>query len=100
MLLFSRRRIPAAVACLAVYAISGLVGLGHYTVAGPTDMPWWRQLHVTADIAWRYPPQVLDHPHIRARRSTGQSKRELLTAVAGEHVGGAQLTSPGASLPA
>jgi len=51
LLLFSRRRIPAAVACLAVYAISGLVGLGHYTVAGPTDMPWWRQLHVTADIA-------------------------------------------------
>ncbi len=41
---------PAA-ACLAVYSLSGLVGLGHYTVAGATDMVWWRQAHVVADIA-------------------------------------------------
>ena len=32
--------------------MSGLVGLGHYTVAGGTDIPWWRQLHVLADIAY------------------------------------------------
>ena len=40
---------PAAV-CLAAYSLSGLVGLGHYTVAGATDMVWWRQAHVVADI--------------------------------------------------
>ncbi len=40
---------PAAV-CLAVYSLSGLVGLGHYTVAGATEMVWWRQAHVIADI--------------------------------------------------
>ncbi len=51
LVLFTRRRVPSAAACLAVYSISGLVGLGHYTVAGATDMPWWRQLHVVADIA-------------------------------------------------
>jgi hypothetical protein len=51
LVLFARRRIPAALACLAVYSISGLVGLGHYTVPGATDMPWWRQLHVVTDIA-------------------------------------------------
>jgi hypothetical protein len=49
--LFARQRIAAAAACLAVYSVSGLVGLGHYTVAGATDMPWWRQLHVIVDIA-------------------------------------------------
>ncbi len=48
---FVRRRITPAAACLAVYSMSGLVGLGHYTVPGATDMAWWRQLHVVADIA-------------------------------------------------
>jgi hypothetical protein len=50
LLLYARGRIRAAAACLAVYAGSGLVGIGHYTVPGATDMPWWRQLHVVADI--------------------------------------------------
>ncbi|HEV2075256.1 MAG TPA: hypothetical protein VGR10_03375 [Thermoleophilaceae bacterium] len=49
--LFARRRFGPAAVALAVYSISGLVGLGHYTVPGATDMPWWRQLHVVADIA-------------------------------------------------
>lgn len=48
---FTRGRIAAAAACLAVYSASGLVGFGHYTVPGATDMPWWRQLHVVTDIA-------------------------------------------------
>ena len=46
----TRARLAAAAACLAVYSGSGLVGLGHYTVAGATDMVWWRQAHVIADI--------------------------------------------------
>ena len=51
LVLFARGRISAAAVCLAVYSISGLVGLGHYAVPGATDMPWWRQLHIVADIA-------------------------------------------------
>lgn len=49
--LFARGRVCAAALSLAVYSTSGLVGIGHYTVAGATDMPWWRQAHVVADIA-------------------------------------------------
>ncbi len=51
LVLFHRGRVAAAAACLAVYAGSGLVGLGHYAVPGATGMPWWRHAHVVADIA-------------------------------------------------
>ena len=47
---FVRGRITAAAVAIAVYSGSGLVGLGHYTVPGATDMVWWRQAHVVADI--------------------------------------------------
>ena len=48
-----RKQGPTTVALLllAFYSGSGLVGLGHYTVPGATDMPVWRQAHVVADIA-------------------------------------------------
>ena len=48
--LLRRSRVTAAAACLALYSGSGLVGVGHYTVAGATSMPWWRQAHIVADI--------------------------------------------------
>jgi hypothetical protein len=48
--LLTRARVTAAAMCLAVYSGSGLVGFGHYTVSGATDMVWWRQAHVIADI--------------------------------------------------
>jgi hypothetical protein len=48
--LLRRGRTTAAAICLALYSGSGLVGLGHYTVPGATDMPWWRQAHIVADI--------------------------------------------------
>ena len=51
LVLFARRRVGAAAACLAAYSVSGLVGFGHYTVPGATGMPWWRQAHIVADIA-------------------------------------------------
>ena len=47
---FLRGRLRPAAVLLAVYSGSGLVGLGHYTVPGAEDMPWWRHAHVTADI--------------------------------------------------
>lgn len=49
--LFVRGWIAAAAVAIAVYSGSGLVGFLHYAVPGATDMPWWRQAHVVADIA-------------------------------------------------
>jgi hypothetical protein len=48
----SHRRGAHALAAvsLGVYSLSGLIGLGHYTVPGATEMVWWRQAHVLADI--------------------------------------------------
>lgn len=51
VVLYLRGRVVPAVACLAAYSVSGLIGIGHFTVEGAADMPWWRQLHVAADIA-------------------------------------------------
>jgi hypothetical protein len=50
LVLFLRRRLVPAVVCLSLYSGSGLIGVGHYTVPGALDMPWWRQAHVVADI--------------------------------------------------
>ena len=48
--LLSRGRVAAAAVSIALYSGSGLVGFAHYAVPGATDMPWWRQAHVVADI--------------------------------------------------
>ena len=46
-----RGRVVPAVVGLAFYSVSGLIGIGHYTVPGALDMPLWRQARVAADIA-------------------------------------------------
>ena len=48
--LWRRRSIVPASVALTAYSVSGLIGVGHYTVPGATDMVWWRQAHVVADI--------------------------------------------------
>jgi hypothetical protein len=48
--LWFRRSILGAAAAFASYSLSGLVGIGHYTVEGATAMPLWRQAHVVIDI--------------------------------------------------
>lgn len=48
--LLSRGRVAGAAVAIALYSGSGLVGFGHYVVPGATDMVWWRQAHVVADI--------------------------------------------------
>ena len=48
--LWFRGSITAAAVALTGYSVSGLIGFGHYTVSGATDMVWWRQTHVVADI--------------------------------------------------
>lgn len=47
---FRRGEVRKASLCLAVYAGSGLVGFVHYSVAGATDLVWWRQTHIVIDI--------------------------------------------------
>jgi hypothetical protein len=49
--LFLRGRVAPAVVMIALYSGSGLIGIGHYLVPGATNMVWWRQAHVVADIA-------------------------------------------------
>lgn len=44
-------RIRRGSALLAVYSLSGLVGIGHYTEPAAGDMAWWRHLHIAVDIA-------------------------------------------------
>ncbi|NYI45583.1 hypothetical protein BJ993_002663 [Nocardioides aromaticivorans] len=51
LLLWFRRHITTSAVFLTAYSVSGLIGIGHYTVAGATDMVWWRQTHVVLDIA-------------------------------------------------
>ncbi|MBO9533347.1 MAG: hypothetical protein J7513_10275 [Solirubrobacteraceae bacterium] len=41
---------PRAALLLGGYSGSGLIGILHYSAAGATSMPWWRQLHIVADI--------------------------------------------------
>ena len=47
---FLRGRITAAAVAIAIYSGSGLVGFGHYAAPGATDLVWWRQTHIVADI--------------------------------------------------
>ncbi len=68
-----RRRVLPAVVGLAVYSVSGLIGIGHYTVPGAGDMPWWRHVHVVADIVLGLAILVLAALlFVRNRDRTGQ----------------------------
>ena len=51
LLLWFRRHITTSAIFLTGYSVSGLIGIGHYTVPGAGDMVWWRQAHVVVDIA-------------------------------------------------
>ena len=48
--LFRRGQVRRASAFLAVYSVSGIIGIGHYSADGMTDAVRWRQAHVIADI--------------------------------------------------
>jgi len=51
VLLLRRGVSMLALALLALYSGSGLVGIGHFLVPGAFSMPWWRQTHVALDFA-------------------------------------------------
>jgi hypothetical protein len=49
--LYRRGQVRRGSMLLAVYSISGLVGLAHYTAPGMSELAWWRHLHIWVDIA-------------------------------------------------
>ena len=49
-LLYRRGQIREGSALLAVYSISGLIGIGHYTASGMSELAWWRHVHIGIDI--------------------------------------------------
>lgn len=48
--LYRRGPSPLAALLIAAYSGSGLIGFLHYSVDGAFGMPWWRHVHVVADI--------------------------------------------------
>ena len=49
--LYRRGQVRRGSMLLAVYSISGLVGLAHYTAPGMSELAWWRHAHIWIDIA-------------------------------------------------
>jgi hypothetical protein len=47
---YRRGQIRQGSALLAVYSISGLIGIGHYTASGMSELAWWRHVHIAADF--------------------------------------------------
>lgn len=74
-LLFRRGVFTAALALLALYSGSGLVGLGHFAAEGAWDMPVLRLAHIVADIALGIAilAFVLHCARLRARTGPGPS---------------------------
>ena len=48
--LYRRGDIRLGSALLAVYSISGLIGIGHYTASGMSELAWWRHVHIGVDF--------------------------------------------------
>ena len=49
-LLYRRGQIRAASGLLAVYSLSGLIGIGHYSAPGMSELAPWRHVHIGVDI--------------------------------------------------
>lgn len=50
-LLYRRGRLRAALACLGVYALTGLSTPLHYLEGSPGELPWWRNASIALDGA-------------------------------------------------
>ena len=48
--LYRRGQVRQGSMLLAVYSISGLVGLAHYTAPGMSELAWWRHANIWVDI--------------------------------------------------
>jgi hypothetical protein len=88
---FRRRPSDLALVLLAIYAGSGLVGIGHYLVPGAASMPWWRQAHVCLDITCGIAMFSFAIWAARARRQSrvshmGTSQDERLPGITGNPV--------------
>ena len=49
-LLYHRGRIRPGSGLLAIYSLSGLIGIGHYSAPGMSELAWWRHAHIGVDI--------------------------------------------------
>lgn len=49
-LLYRRSRIKLASGFLAMYSLSGLIGIGHYSAPGMSELVWRRHVHIGLDI--------------------------------------------------
>jgi hypothetical protein len=47
---YRRGELRKGAALFAVYSLSGLIGLGHYTAPGMSELAWWRHVHVWVDV--------------------------------------------------
>ena len=48
--LWNDSRVRAACLCLAVFSVSGLISLGHYTAEGMSELAVWRHVFIWVDI--------------------------------------------------
>ena len=49
-IVYRRGQIRQGSALLGVYSISGLIGIGHYTASGMSELAWWRHVHIGLDF--------------------------------------------------
>jgi hypothetical protein len=48
-LLYRRGRTIAVATCLAIYSVSGLISIGHYTAPGMSELAAWRHVSIAID---------------------------------------------------
>ena len=73
--LYRHGRAHAGAALLAVYSVSGLIGLGHYSAPGMSELAWWRHLHIWADIACGAAVLAFAVHTVRTRRAHAPGSR-------------------------
>jgi hypothetical protein len=50
--MYRQRRFSQAAPCLAVYSVSGLIGIGHYVDISPSQLSTFQNTHVITDIVF------------------------------------------------
>jgi hypothetical protein len=49
-LAYRRGEIRLGAGLLAIYSLSGLISLGHYSAPGMSELAWWRHVNIWVDI--------------------------------------------------
>lgn len=72
---YRRGHVRRGAGLLAAYSVSGLIGIGHYTAPGMSELAWWRHVHIWADIICGV--VVLTFAVVSARATTRVSPRQI-----------------------